>query len=314
MPTYHLLPMVDPRHKESFETVVKENSENISDNKLRAIRDNALTMKAKLVNDLTPKNKLNKKNNKQSSNSIYYLFDDSSNGLPKLMEQLKTGDKLVIHGEGEPFVLGLTVPSCFDTHGRSLAELLKQAGLPDLDISIQLLACNSAVDFPMYSDTQEQIVNINFARDMARALHFEFNKTQVKVIGYTGYVSEKEKKGGFGVSSELGSNESVPLTRAMQVYKAGECRHADRALVDLTQIPFSSPDYTAPKQNALAGLARTAHIEEIQSTAEANNSRPHISLKNARDTFFSQQPEQTQEQKKEQPSGKADPSSTASFK
>ena len=133
------------------------------------------------------------KRDKTSYNGVFYLFDKDS--MQDLVRRLKDGDEIIIHGEGQPFVLGIEEPSPYDLTAYRLAQLLSENNLPDMRIDITLLSCNSG---STWLNTEAR-VNFNFARDLSKALHVVHDYTQLSVTGYKGLVVVKGKSGKFSV-------------------------------------------------------------------------------------------------------------------
>ena len=181
--------------------------------------------------------------------------------MQNLMGKLCDGDEIIVHGEGQPFILGLEEPSNYDLHGQSFAKLLYNHRMPDIDINITLLACHSATNY-----APNKGVDINFARDMSKALSF-YQYQKVTVTGYTGLIVVKNG-GKYSVSSKIiekalnGTHSSLDDARI--IYRNGSAIITTRIMADLSNIAYSWADqYIA---NAIAGqkciAIRTAAAEK----------------------------------------------------
>ena len=89
--------------------------------------------------------KFSKKEHGLHCKELFHLYDEEC--MKKLIGRLNDGDELIIHGEGQPFVIGLNEPSAYDLSPYILAKLLKSYEMPDLAININLLACYSATQY-----------------------------------------------------------------------------------------------------------------------------------------------------------------------
>lgn len=237
---YHVLPIPKLINQKKFDALSKK------------IKQSAADLNSETVLALK---KMSKREPDNCSPSIYYLYDDES--MCDLMGKLRTHDEIVIHGEGLPFILGLDVPSPFDLHGQSLAKLFNTNKMPDIHINIMLLSCQSATT---YAPSAE--ININFARDMSKALK-AFGYQNVKVTGYTGFVVVKNG-GKYSVSSILDKSTSgshASLEDAQMVYLNGDTVIEGRILTkNLSDMAFDwAKDYI---KNAILGQQETRLLEQ----------------------------------------------------
>lgn len=172
--------------------------------------------------------KLAKTEKGNNDRNYYYLYDERS--MKALAKKLKDGDEIVLHGEGQPFIIGLPEPSQYDLTGFKLAKLLKAYNIPDYKIDINLLACHSA----------SQYKDMNFAKDTSEALAHVFHYKNTTVSGYTGYVRVKAA-GKYSVSSALDRDHRgthSDLESAKLTYGNGELMKKGRVLSDLSEISF----------------------------------------------------------------------------
>lgn len=161
---------------------------------------------------------------KEADQVLYYLADEES--MHGLMKKLNDGDELILHGEGQAFVIGLEEPSNFDLNPFSLAKYLYQANMPDINMNIRLLACHSATT---YAPSDDITTDLNFARDTSKSLRQHFKYEHITVTGYTGFIVVKNS-GKYSVSSVLdGATTKTDkkrthgsLEQASMVYKRGE--------------------------------------------------------------------------------------------
>lgn len=122
------------------------------------------------------------KHNKKDQFKEYFL--EEPNELAGVLMKMNEGDTLVIHGEGEPFVIGFAEPTIYDLYPHRLLKILMDNTLPmDRTIHIDLLCCHSAATFK----------NTNFARDVAILLGC-YGYRNIDVSGYTGLVKEQVKQ------------------------------------------------------------------------------------------------------------------------
>ncbi|KTD40526.1 hypothetical protein [Legionella parisiensis] len=218
-----------------------------------------LDAKRELKNSLT---KLCRKEKGEHSNEIFYLYDKEN--MQKLIKQLNDGDEIVLHGEGQPFLIGLEQPSDYDLTPFKLAKLLAKNNLPDIDININLLACFSATQYH----------ELNFAHDTSDALFAIFKYEKPRVTGYTGMI-KVSGNAKFSVTTEMekdkrGSHGS--LKDACLVYRNGQLIKKGRILGDNSHIAYSwAAVYIerARKQNAIVAFAK----ENNDSHAKAKITR-----------------------------------------
>ncbi|STY28817.1 Uncharacterised protein [Legionella wadsworthii] len=205
-----------------------------------------LDAKRELKNNLT---KLCRKEKGMHSNEIFYLYDKEN--MQKLMKQLNDGDEIVLHGEGQPFLIGLEEPSDYDLTPFKLAKLLAKNNLPDIDININLLACFSAT----------QYCELNFAHDTSDALFTIFKYEKPKVTGYTGMIKVSDNAK-FSVTTEMEKDKRGThgsLKDACLVYRNGQLIKKGRILGDNSHIAYSWATVyieRARKENAIVALAK----------------------------------------------------------
>jgi hypothetical protein len=158
----------------------------------------------------------------ETSQTLYYLADEKS--MLSLMKKINNDDELILHGEGQAFVIGLEEPSDFDLNPFSLAKYLYQADMPDININIRLLACHSATT---YAPSEDKATDLNFARDTSKSLGQHFKYEHITVTGYTGFIVVKNS-GKYSVSSVIDGTKTDKkrthgsLEQASMVYKSGE--------------------------------------------------------------------------------------------
>ena len=201
--------------------------------------------------------KMCKREPNNCSPNIYYLYDEQS--MDDLMGKLQADDEIILHGEGQPFVIGLDRPSPFDIHGQSLAKLFKANKMPDIQINIILLSCLSASTYAPSVD-----ININFARDMSKALS-SFGYQNVKVTGYTGFVVVKNG-GKYSVSSILEKSTTgthASLKNAQMVYLNGDAVIEGRILTtNISEIVYGwAQDYI---EKAILGQQETLMNQQLK--------------------------------------------------
>jgi len=119
---YHVVPMQEEtKHDRSLESMIRKTAASLESEALKSI----------------------KASTKESTNpTLYYLYTEKS--MQTLMAKINDYDDIILHGEGQPFVIGLAEESKFDLHPVKLAQLLLDAEMPDYNINITLLACHSA--------------------------------------------------------------------------------------------------------------------------------------------------------------------------
>lgn len=153
--------------------------------------------------------KLTKKMPKQHCNQLFYLHDPRS--MDHLVHRLQEEDELIIHAEGYPFIIGPLESGPYVLTPFQLASLLNERKLPNIQLHINLLACNSATDYN----------GSNFARDLSIALHAFFRYRHITVTGYTGFI-EVKSNAKYAVSSVLGRSTKgthAALDDAKWMYK-----------------------------------------------------------------------------------------------
>ncbi len=223
-----------------------------------------------LISEINMALKKVKVTNKDTNPEIYYLYDKDS--MRTFMGRLTENDEIIMHGEGQPFILGLQEPSAYDLHAQLFAKLLYENKMPSFPLNITLLTCQSATTYaPVDSN-----IDINFARDMSRAL-YAFGYKNVKVAGFTGFVVVKPNGGKYSISSTLGySNKGTHcnLERAKRVYKNGELLTPNAKIMtnNLSNMAFIWADKYI--KNAIAGQKETIAREQLinPSTLQSSHS------------------------------------------
>jgi len=161
---------------------------------------------------------------------LFYLHDHDS--MSDLMHRLIAGDELIVHAEGFPFIIGPVESGPYMLTPFQLASLLDENRLPDLDINIHLLSCNSATEY--YGN--------NFSSDTSKALHLFFRYQSISVTGFTGFI-EVKSNAKYAVSSVLGRSTKgthSDLESAKVVYKNGQVCFSNRILIKtLSNMSFS---------------------------------------------------------------------------
>ena len=183
---------------------------------------------------------------------LFYLHDRDS--MCDLVHRLKDGDELFIHAEGNPFIIGPVESGPYVLTPFQLASLLDENRLPDLNINILLLSCNSATDYDGHS----------FSFDMSKALSIFFRYRAISVTGYTGFI-EVKSNAKFSVSSVLGRSTKgthSDLDSAKIVYKNGQvCFHNKVLIETLSMMGF---DWAEPYINQTNRERRL--VDTIQQT------------------------------------------------
>lgn len=198
---YHILPIPDISKRKTNEGLSKK------------VRQSAIELNFEALHSIE---KTNKQKPGTCFPTCFYLYDKES--VQNLMKILCDKDEIIVHGESMPFIFGLNEPSPYDLHAQSFAKLLYENKMPDRQFNIILLSCQTATT---YSPSED--ININFARDMSKALH-SFGYKNIKVTGYTGFVVVK-KGGKYSVSSIIDKSTSgthASLDKAQIVYLNGE--------------------------------------------------------------------------------------------
>lgn len=211
-----------------FHVVLTPCPRRLSSNISTEFRSSCLEINKELQNTLR---KLLKKNPDAHYPKIVCIFDDKS--VVDLVGNIHAGDEIVVHAEGWPFAMGPNeeVPIEYSLRPLQFAALLHSSNLPDIDVNISLLACNSGTEF----------YGSNFAKDLSLGLN-HFNYQQIKVTGYMGYIDVKSNAK-FSVSSVFGRGTKGThsnLESARIVYtNCGFESFAGRALVtSMTDFGF----------------------------------------------------------------------------
>ena len=204
---------------------------------------------------------------------VYFLYDRDS--MSKLTEKLTPGDTIVLHGEGQPFVIGLDSSTPYDLDATKLARLLKEANLID-GVNIELLTCNSAVDY-----TVEDGLTLNFARDTSEALHFLCGYQNINVSGYSGLIVDKEN-GKFSVSKTIAgrnAGDKLSVDAARITYKNGVKDPSSPVELDLSHMAYG----WARRYIETAKLG----VEEINAEKLRLSQAPRLERSLSSHSFFS---------------------------
>ena len=163
------------------------------DYEVKEIIDNWMRLK-KSVYNINQQNtlyyKLINKKKKITDSDIFYSLNDTTitdkslNNQDSWISKIKSGSEITIGSEGESFIMGFEEPSAYDLFPTELALKFSELS-DDKKVLINLLFCNSAVDF--YAQCNEQY-QANFARDFSYCL-FLLGKLSVTVKGYTGLIN-----------------------------------------------------------------------------------------------------------------------------
>ena len=156
--------------------------------------------------------KLLKKKQECHDPEMYYLHHSCS--LEHLGSQVHDGDEIIIHGEGYPFLVGPNELGPFTVTAKHLADIINTAKIPDLNLNLQLLTCNSATSYE----------NSNFARDLSRALYYCYDYKNISVTGYTGFIESKSNAKytvASTLSGRLTKGTHASLSKAAKTYKNG---------------------------------------------------------------------------------------------
>ena len=150
--------------------------------------------------------------------------------LHAVLQKMESGDTLVIHAEGEPFVIGFREPTIYDLYPHLLLDLLVSNGLsPDKAITIDLKCCHSACEYR----------GMNFARDFARLLgHKQFN--QVQVTGYTGLIIEKPGKKNIKFSCQSDPYSSEDRSPTADGMTKKDLKHVEFCSIEDAHVTYNS--------------------------------------------------------------------------
>ena len=189
--------------------------------------------------------------------TLFYLHDHAS--MSDLMHRLVDGDELIIHAEGCPFIIGPVESGPYTLTPFQLALLLNDNKLPDLDINIHLLSCNSATDYH----------GNNYSSDISKALNLFFRYQHISVTGYTGFI-EVKSNAKLSVSSVLGRSTKgthSDLDDAKIVYRNGEICFRNKTLIrSLSMMGFAwaEPyiDQTNRERRVIEVLQQASHSKE----------------------------------------------------
>lgn len=138
-------------------------------------------------------------------------------------------DVVEIHAEGEPWDIGLEYESDRDFSPFSLALYFQKilVGKGNIELQIELHACNSA------TKAQGPRGDICFAKDFSSALA-KLGLTQIKVVGYTGYVQAERHFKQSVVSEPVRHGAKIShctLDEATAVYLNGELIDAPKKIL-----------------------------------------------------------------------------------
>lgn len=143
-----------------------------------------------------------------------YWFDETQ--MKALAGSLSEEDALVIHGEGNPFIIGLNEPSIYDLSPLSFGKMLDAYEFPrELGFNIEFLSCNTGSSWKC----------INFSQICSLGLSVIYHYPHLHVSGYAAYVVEKDN-GKFSASLDIDKDTHkhlhLDLKMAMVVYRNGE--------------------------------------------------------------------------------------------
>lgn len=265
------------------------------------------------INELTSEmettlKKLAKKEPNQHFKKLGYLFDPEN--IHNLKKGLTDNDELIIHAEGYPFMISPVDEShAYQLTPFQLAAHLDAQRFPDLNVTINLLTCNSATQYE----------GSNFACDLSNALHKFFRYKNLRVVGYTGFIHVKSNAK-YTVSGVLGRSTKgthASLEDATLMYHNGAIIVQNKLLInDLSNIIFSwaSPNIkqlqherrlvaaiTKEKPHAPCLQIRSLSNEHFfapkpsaPATPHTNQARSHYPLRqsNSSDSFFPNDPEE----------------------
>jgi hypothetical protein len=239
---YHLLPI----------------SRNLTPDELKdkTLRNDFNALKKEMTDTVK---KLDKKEKGMHYKELFYLEDQDSIAL--LISKLVDGDEIVLHGEGNPFVIGLNHASRFDLSPFRLAEKLATNNLPDIAININLLACDSAVPYREF----------NYVRDSAAALGIFFDYKNPNFIGYTGMI-KVNSNGKYSVSSSHGKctkGTHARLEDAAVIYNGERLVKQGRMLSDFTEKDFQfALSYMNESQKGHQKVAQAKAAKEMAQMPE----------------------------------------------
>lgn len=147
------------------------------------------------------------KNNKKRMTKIFLCDAQDAEKLKIFLESSMHPVRLVIHGEGNPAVIGPSnqgLPE-YDLLAHEFATVLSTI-IPKegRDITIDLLTCCSAVTekITCIENDERHAVKINFAKDLSYYLN-NLGLNNITTVGYTGYVGENDSANKYRVSSAL---------------------------------------------------------------------------------------------------------------
>lgn len=169
---------------------------------------------------------------------LIYLFD---NDAAEHLERIKDGDALVIHAEGNPFIIspGFCNTPYTLTAGQ-LAEHLKNNSLPNVEVTIKILACNSGT----------QVESKTFAQDLSQALCYLHGIKRPIIEGYNGFIIVKKnskysatsiaQNSGTRVSKSISKGTHAKVDEVSCSYRKGRLLSPPKKiLIPNTENPYS---------------------------------------------------------------------------
>jgi molybdopterin converting factor small subunit len=265
---YHVLPIPEQLFSEELKNA--------------ALRKSYNKLKKEMSKSLV---KLRRKERDSHYKDILYLYNDRNMNL--LINKLKKGDEIVVHGEGNPFVIGLEEPSQYDLSAIKLAEKLEKNKLPDIAININLLTCNSASEYKNSGYKHSEYEKFNFAQNCSEALNIFFKYENILITGYTSMI-KVNSNAKYTVSSANDRDSKgthASLEDASMVYKNGKLVKEGRILSDLSKEDFSfAQSYIKAansKKSEMMAKAEKSKKNDIQSQNKGRKQSGSL-------TFFSQ--------------------------
>lgn len=201
-----------------------------------------------------------------------FLFEpDDTEKLSDFLLRSTHPVRLVIHGEGNPAVIGPSTHGIreYDLLAYQLAIKLSTIIPPERgEVTIDLLACCSAVTerIIVENNQQQEAVEINFAKDLSQSLSIQ-GLPHITTIGYTGYVTESDSSNKYRVTSAMLTDSrarravtQTSLEKAACEYRDGilEQRVDRKILISNREISGRDVDFFRRKA-AYAALNRENH-------------------------------------------------------